>query len=230
MRAALRTTPYDDALCYIPASGVKSSLKDGRLALLNVRTGDIFVGNAIAATVWFELEAGRTIETAAAQLAREYAVRIEDARRDAREFAQRMVAAGLLRRSPTMPRRRSSIVWSALWELIRYDLMMTLFGFSRIYAEMTEALVAGNSETAAIETAVVEAVNMAGSFYWKPVMCLQRSVAATRLLRRYGVAAGFVIGYRSEPFFSHAWVEVAGRVVNDAPAYARCLAALVRLS
>jgi hypothetical protein len=40
-----------------------------------------------------------------------------------------------------------------------------------------------------------------------------------RLLRKHDVVARLVIGYRPVPFFSHAWVEVNGRVVNDSPAY-----------
>jgi len=38
-----------------------------------------------------------------------------------------------------------------------------------------------------------------------------------------------VIGYRAAPFFSHAWVEVAGRVVNDSPIYQMRLQVLERL-
>ena len=60
---------------------------------------------------------------------------------------------------------------------------------------------------------------LATCLYWKPVLCLQRSVCAVRLLRSHGVAARLVIGYRPSPFFSHAWVEVDGRVVNSSPAY-----------
>jgi len=51
-------------------------------------------------------------------------------------------------------------------------------------------------------------VSLAACFYWKPVRCLQRSVAAMRLLRKCGIDGRLVIGYRPSPFFSHAWVEV----------------------
>jgi len=49
------------------------------------------------------------------------------------------------------------------------------------------------------------------------VLCLQRSVATTLLLRRSGVRAEMVIGAQLLPFRSHAWVEVDGAVVNDKP-------------
>ena len=70
-----------------------------------------------------------------------------------------------------------------------------------------------------MRTAVCDAVLLATCLYWKPVLCLQRSVCTTRLLRTRGVAARLIIGYREAPFFSHAWVEVGSRVVNDSPAY-----------
>ena len=66
---------------------------------------------------------------------------------------------------------------------------------------------------------ICDAVTLASCFYWKPVRCLPRAVVTTRLLRKFGVQAQMVIGYRPSPFFSHAWVEVDGRIVNDSPAY-----------
>ena len=64
--------------------------------------------------------------------------------------------------------------------------------------------------------------------YWKRVLCLQRSVAAARVLRAYGVEADVVIGYRLGPFMAHAWVEVGGRIVNDSPVFQRQLQVLER--
>jgi len=59
------------------------------------------------------------------------------------------------------------------------------------------------------------AVDLACVWYWKQVLCLQRSAAAVRLLRDCGVPAQLVIGAQHMPFKAHAWVEVEGRVVND---------------
>ena len=53
--------------------------------------------------------------------------------------------------------------------------------------------------------------------YPKPVVCLQRSAALTRLLRSLGFPAEMVIGLRSLPFQTHAWVELDGAVVDDPP-------------
>jgi len=41
--------------------------------------------------------------------------------------------------------------------------------------------------------------------------------------------AHLVIGYRARPFFSHAWVEVDGRVANDSAGYQHNLTVLERV-
>jgi hypothetical protein len=62
---------------------------------------------------------------------------------------------------------------------------------------------------------ICHAIDLACVFYFKPVLCLQRSAVATILLRRYGYPAELVIGVQVAPSRSHAWVEVDGVVVND---------------
>jgi hypothetical protein len=121
------------------------------------------------------------------------------------------------------------LIARALCELVRYDLVGTLFGFRRVHRELNRLGVAAVSAHAETEAAICDAVEWATLFYWKPVRCLQRSIATVRALRRHGVAAQCVIGYRAQPFFGHAWVEVNGRVVNDSPAYQETLQILDRL-
>lgn len=61
------------------------------------------------------------------------------------------------------------------------------------------------------------AMDYACVFYFKRVLCLQRSAATTVLLRRHGWSAELVIGAQLLPFRSHAWCEIKGSVVNDKP-------------
>jgi hypothetical protein len=61
------------------------------------------------------------------------------------------------------------------------------------------------------------AADYACVFYFKQVLCLQRSSATTLLLRRHGWSAEMVIGAQLLPFKSHAWVEIKGAVANDKP-------------
>ena len=76
---------------------------------------------------------------------------------------------------------------------------------------------------------VVWSVEEACVWYVKRAMCLQRSMVATWLLRRQGIRAEMVIGYRPLPFESHAWVEVDGQIVNDRPQYQRAFRVLDRM-
>jgi Transglutaminase-like superfamily len=72
------------------------------------------------------------------------------------------------------------------------------------------------------------AMDLACVFYFKHVLCLQRSAATTILLRRYGWAAELVIGAQMMPFRSHAWVEIGDSVVNDKPYLAQTYQVLER--
>lgn len=107
----------------------------------------------------------------------------------------------------------------AWWELLRHDLVQTALGFRQLCRQVTRQRVAPQPYQSDTVELVCDAVSLATCFYWKPVHCLQRSAAAARLLRKSGIDARLVIGYRPSPFVSHAWVEVNGRVVNDSPAY-----------
>lgn len=62
---------------------------------------------------------------------------------------------------------------------------------------------------------VCAGVDLACVWYWKQVLCLQRSAATVFLLRRESIPAELVIGAQHMPFKAHAWVEVDGQVVND---------------
>jgi hypothetical protein len=116
---------------------------------------------------------------------------------------------------------------AALVELARYDALLALGGFARVRRSLPAAARRRRNDEECRR--ICDAFNWAMAFYWKPVLCLQSSVAMARLLRRAGIAAEVVIGCRPEPYFSHAWVEVDGRVVNDSPGYRQQLTALARL-
>jgi hypothetical protein len=62
---------------------------------------------------------------------------------------------------------------------------------------------------------VCEAINYACVWYPKRVLCLQRSVVTTCLLRHCGIPAEMVIGAQTIPFKAHAWTEVDGRPINE---------------
>jgi hypothetical protein len=115
------------------------------------------------------------------------------------------------------------LVFGALYELARYEVIIRLRGSGRILQELRRQSIAAEPISPELERAICDAVLLATCFYWKPVLCLQRAVCTVRLLRRHGIVARLVIGYRPSPFFSHAWVEVEGRVVYGSRAYQKRL-------
>lgn len=119
--------------------------------------------------------------------------------------------------------RKAGLVCRALYELARYEVVLSLLGSGRILSQLRRQSVSLRSTSAELERAICDAVLLATCFYWKPVLCLQRAVCTVRLLRRHGIHARLVIGYRPSPFFSHAWVEVDGRVVYGSAAYQKRL-------
>jgi hypothetical protein len=119
--------------------------------------------------------------------------------------------------------KRICLVIRALCELARYEAAIALRGFGCIQRQLKRHSIAAKPASAEMEQAICAAVLLATCFYWKPVLCLQRSVCTVRLLRKHGIVARLVIGYRPSPFFSHAWVEVDGRVVYGSPVYQRRL-------
>jgi hypothetical protein len=123
--------------------------------------------------------------------------------------------------------RYASIALRAFYEIVRYEAILSLRGFGCILRRLRRQPVVHKTGTAELERAICDAVLVATCFYWKPVLCLQRAVCTVRLLRKYGIRAQLAIGYRPAPFFSHAWVEINGRVAYGSAAYQQRLQILV---
>ena len=119
--------------------------------------------------------------------------------------------------------RKTWFVLRALYEIFRYEVIVWSCGVGRVLSQLKRQSVYTEATSLELEQVICDAVHVATCFYWKPVLCLQRAVCTVRLLRRYGIAARLVIGYRPSPFFSHAWVEVNGRVVYGSSTYQKRL-------
>lgn len=119
--------------------------------------------------------------------------------------------------------KRAWLIFAALYEIARYEVIVSLLGSGHILSQLKRQSIAAKPTSRELEQAICDAVLLATCFYWKPVLCLQRSVCTVRLLRKHGIVARLVIGYRPSPFFSHAWVEVDGRVAYGSPAYQKRL-------
>ena len=108
-------------------------------------------------------------------------------------------------------------VLRAYLSLVLFQRCLTRVNFERLYDKVRRC----ESQRKFVEIGTVEqicaAMDTACIWYCKEVRCLQRSAATAWLLKRNGIRAHLVIGVQQTPFRAHAWVEVAGRVVNDKP-------------
>lgn len=105
------------------------------------------------------------------------------------------------------------------WLLLLYvDYLMRFREFRELHSAVREQPVKGLRSSRRIASEqVCRSVDLACVFYFKRVLCLQRSSATTILLRSHGWTAELVIGAQLVPFKSHAWCELDGLVINDKP-------------
>lgn len=105
------------------------------------------------------------------------------------------------------------------WALLLYfEFIMRFRGFKQLHdVVLNQKVIPRPHDQRPSDKELCRAVDLACAFYFKQVLCLQRSAATTLLLRRYGWDAEMVIGVHVLPFKSHAWVEIRGSVVNDRP-------------
>ena len=127
--------------------------------------------------------------------------------------------------------RAAKLAWLTTFAwcgLVTFELAL-LGGFANVHRNVCLCRVNRRRRNPLSVEEIMWAVDEACVWYMKRAACLQRSVVATWLLRRNGIEAELVIGYRPVPFESHAWVEVAGRVVNDRQQFQRFFTVLERL-
>jgi hypothetical protein len=102
--------------------------------------------------------------------------------------------------------------------LLHFDIVLSFRGFPRAHEIIrTQKVCSFHGMSSAPVDKLCHAVDLACVFYFKQVLCLQRSSVTTILLRRHGWKAEMVIGTQVRPPESHAWVEIGRAVVNDKP-------------
>jgi len=104
------------------------------------------------------------------------------------------------------------------WLLLFFIEMVMLFRSSASLRQTiaTQAVAIKAQKQSRVEV-LSRVMDLACVFYFKRVLCLQRSAATTLFMRRHGVHAQMVAGAQILPPEFHAWVEVDGTVVNDKP-------------
>src|SRR5258707_777160 len=111
----------------------------------------------------------------------------------------------------------NTLVLRAFMMLLTFQFYLWHGNFSALYDKVRSFPLHPPHRTRNTIPAICEAVDLAAIWYPKEVLCLQRSAATACLLKRYGHSVQLVIGARLSPFKAHAWVELAGHVVNDKP-------------
>jgi hypothetical protein len=110
------------------------------------------------------------------------------------------------------------LVFKSWLLLIRFEGALCFGRFQELYRIVQrEPVRSVTSARPVTKEDLCRAADYACVFYFKHVLCLQRSAATTLLLRRHGFEAELVIGAKLLPFRSHAWVESNGQVINDRP-------------
>jgi hypothetical protein len=107
------------------------------------------------------------------------------------------------------------LVLKAYITLFRFEYYLKRADFSGLYNAVRNCAISAHQPKRDLVQPICFAVDVACIWYWKEVLCLQRSAAASFLLKRHGIPAQLVIGSQQIPFKVHAWVEVGGSVVND---------------
>ena len=120
-------------------------------------------------------------------------------------------------------------VLTAYLELIRFGFHIRRKNFAALHSVVRNSRVHQHASRRTCLAELCRAVDLACIWYGKKVLCLQRSAAATCLLRRHGIPAQLVIGIQQIPFNAHAWVEVEGRIVSDRPYMREMYAVLERI-
>src|SRR6267378_4942365 len=108
-----------------------------------------------------------------------------------------------------------SLFWKALLGLLVFDLLGFGYDFARMHKFVRNWKFAPRPSCTATVDRVCRAVNYASVWYPKRVLCLQRSLVTTCLLRSLGIPARMVMGAQRVPFKAHAWTEVDGRAINE---------------
>ena len=117
--------------------------------------------------------------------------------------------------------RASTVEWVLLLRaysrLIRADICLRKGEFAKLRDQVRTCPCAQGAPSPDALERVCRAIDTACIWYWKEVLCLQRSAATACLLRAAGIPAQMIIGVQQMPFLAHAWVEVDGSVINDKP-------------
>lgn len=111
-----------------------------------------------------------------------------------------------------------SLVFRSWVTLLLVDVTLRFGGFKALHrALVRERVRQARGLRSSSSGDVCHAIDLACVFYFRQVSPLERSAAATLVLRRHGWRADLVVGAQIFPYEGYAWVEIEGSIVNDRP-------------
>lgn len=115
----------------------------------------------------------------------------------------------------TLRYNKRALAIKAVRLLIAWDWRVKLHSFDRLYRSLQSYPIAEERAPEIAIDAIEDAFQSASIWYWKRVLCLQRSCCLLWMLRDAGFHARLQIGTQQWPPQTHAWVNVEGRIVGD---------------
>lgn len=143
-----------------------------------------------------------------------------NSRPKAHELPALQTLARYLFRYQNLSGLQKEALWASLLLLPLFWLGLRFFGLQRFQAWLDRSPVADRQPLNLDEVvAIGAAVNIAASHAPGPVTCLTRSLLLRGFLRRLGTDSELSVGVQiaGGEFAAHAWVEMAGQPINDAP-------------
>jgi hypothetical protein len=123
--------------------------------------------------------------------------------------------------------RRFPPTLRCLWELFRFDVVNRIRGFEGAVASVQTLIPSTSGPTIPVSELEL-AMESALTLYPRSVLCLQLSVASSRVMRTYGHSAEVVIGCCHQPLRCHAWVEIGGHMLGSPSAFPKMMSVLYR--
>jgi hypothetical protein len=233
---------------YRPSRGSRWTLDADRVVLLSLDRGRLYTTDGPGAALWQRLVAGERWSEIAATLSPS----VEPSELD--RFARGLLGAGLLQERGAIsalpdrgtrrwfggprdqdgaaPRARVPTATSCMLTLARVKLSLRRRGFAPTlaWAEGQRPRIASDaSASAEVIDRAVRFTRMAAALVPGRHECLEQSLCLVLTLREAGHAANIHFAARGYPFVVHAWVELNGCVLNDAPDYVASLLQLVEV-
>lgn len=121
-------------------------------------------------------------------------------------------------------------IFKAFIELVRTHRAIKRKGIKGIIKALQETSLSKNTHIPREEEIIMlsSAVDAASLLYPKKTFCLAWAATFCRLASQKKWHCSFVIGIQTNPFYAHAWAEIAGKVINDSPQVAEVLSIILK--